>query len=38
MDNVLIVVDDLEAAKSFFIELGLELAGETRARDIRSTV
>lgn len=30
MDNVLIVVDDLEAAKSFFIELGLELAGETR--------
>jgi catechol 2,3-dioxygenase-like lactoylglutathione lyase family enzyme len=25
MDNVLIVVDDLEAAKSFFIELGLEL-------------
>jgi hypothetical protein len=29
MDNVLIVVDDLEAAKSFFIELGLELEGET---------
>src|SRR3954468_7481163 len=29
MDNVLIVVDDLEAAKSFFIELGLELQGET---------
>jgi catechol 2,3-dioxygenase-like lactoylglutathione lyase family enzyme len=28
MDNVLIVVDDLEAAKSFFIELGLELEGE----------
>src|SRR5438477_11159943 len=27
MDNVLIVVDDLEAAKSFFIELGLELEG-----------
>jgi hypothetical protein len=25
MDNVLIVVDDLEAAKAFFIELGLEL-------------
>ena len=23
MDNVLIVVDDLEAAKAFFIELGL---------------
>lgn len=29
MDNVLIVVDDLEAAKAFFVELGLELEGET---------
>src|SRR6476619_5003547 len=29
MDNVLIVVDDLEAAKAFFIELGLTLEGET---------
>ena len=29
MDNVLIVVDDLEAAKAFFGELGLELEGET---------
>src|SRR3954468_3249112 len=29
MDNVLIVVDDLDAAKSFFRELGLELEGET---------
>jgi catechol 2,3-dioxygenase-like lactoylglutathione lyase family enzyme len=29
MDNVLIVVDDLEAAKAFFAELGLELEGET---------
>jgi catechol 2,3-dioxygenase-like lactoylglutathione lyase family enzyme len=29
MDNVLIVVDDLEAAKAFFSELGLELEGET---------
>jgi catechol 2,3-dioxygenase-like lactoylglutathione lyase family enzyme len=28
MDNVLIVVDDLEAAKAFFIELGLRLEGE----------
>ena len=28
MDNVLIVVDDLEAVKSFFIELGLTLEGE----------
>ena len=27
MDNVLIVVDDLEAVKAFFIELGLELEG-----------
>lgn len=29
MDNVLIVVDDLEVVKSFFIELGLTLEGET---------
>src|SRR5213076_876175 len=29
MDNVLIVVDDLEVAKAFFLELGLELEGET---------
>jgi catechol 2,3-dioxygenase-like lactoylglutathione lyase family enzyme len=29
MDNVLIVVDDLEAAKGFFAELGMELEGET---------
>jgi catechol 2,3-dioxygenase-like lactoylglutathione lyase family enzyme len=29
MDNVLIVVEDLEAAKAFFAELGLELEGET---------
>ena len=28
MDNVLIVVDDLEAAKAFFAELGMELEGE----------
>src|SRR6187402_3366750 len=28
LDNVLIVVDDLEAAKAFFIELGLKLEGE----------
>ena len=32
MDNVLIVVDDLEAAKAFFIELGLKLEGETTGR------
>ena len=30
MDNVLIVVDDLEAAKAFFVELGMELEGETQ--------
>lgn len=29
MDNVLIVVDDLEAVKAFFIELGLAFEGET---------
>jgi catechol 2,3-dioxygenase-like lactoylglutathione lyase family enzyme len=28
MDNVLIVVDDLEAVKAFFIALGLELEGQ----------
>jgi catechol 2,3-dioxygenase-like lactoylglutathione lyase family enzyme len=49
MDNVLIVVDDLEAAKSFFIELGLELEGETHVegasvdrliglKDVRATL
>jgi catechol 2,3-dioxygenase-like lactoylglutathione lyase family enzyme len=30
MDNVLVVVDDLEAAKAFFAELGLEVDGETQ--------
>jgi catechol 2,3-dioxygenase-like lactoylglutathione lyase family enzyme len=29
MDNVLIVVDNLEAVKAFFAELGMELEGET---------
>jgi catechol 2,3-dioxygenase-like lactoylglutathione lyase family enzyme len=29
MDNVLIVVDDLEAVKAFFIQLGFEFEGET---------
>src|ERR1700742_3954265 len=28
MDNVLIVVEDLEGAKAFFTELGMELEGE----------
>lgn len=30
MDNVLIVVDDLDAAKAFFVELGMDLEGETQ--------
>ena len=30
MDNVLIVVEDLEAAKAFFAELGMELEGEAQ--------
>ena len=29
MDNVLIVVDDLEAVKAFFMELGLKVEGES---------
>jgi catechol 2,3-dioxygenase-like lactoylglutathione lyase family enzyme len=29
MDNVLIVVEDMEAAKAFFTELGMQLDGET---------
>ena len=30
MDNVAIVVDDLEAAIAFFVELGMELEGKAR--------
>jgi catechol 2,3-dioxygenase-like lactoylglutathione lyase family enzyme len=30
MDNVLIVVEELEAAKAFFAELGMELEGQTQ--------
>ena len=30
MDHVSVVVDDLEAAKAFFVELGMELEGETQ--------
>ena len=37
MDNVLIVVEDLEAAKAFFVELGMELEGQTRSRGRRWT-
>jgi hypothetical protein len=29
MDNVIVVVDDLEAMKAFFFELGMGLEGET---------
>lgn len=29
MDNVLIVVEDIEAAKAFFVEIGMEVDGET---------
>jgi catechol 2,3-dioxygenase-like lactoylglutathione lyase family enzyme len=29
MDNILLVVNDLEAAKAFFIQLGFELEGES---------
>lgn len=29
MDNVLIVVEDLDAAKAFFAEIGMEVEGET---------
>jgi len=29
MDNVLVVVDDLDAAIAFFVELGMELEGRT---------
>jgi len=30
MDNVLIVVEDLEAAKAFVTQLGMELEGQTQ--------
>src|SRR5438477_3505190 len=49
IDNVLIVVNDLEAVKAFFAELGMELEGETTVegpwvdsvvglRDVRSDI
>jgi catechol 2,3-dioxygenase-like lactoylglutathione lyase family enzyme len=40
MDNVLIVVSDIEAAKAFFAELGMELEGETQVEgpSVDSTV
>ncbi len=30
MDHVSVVVDDMQAAKAFFVELGMELEGEAR--------
>ena len=36
MDNVLIVVDDLEAAKAFFIELGLKLEARRQSKGLWS--
>ncbi len=36
MDNVLIVVDDLEATKAFFLELGLKLEGRRRSKGLWS--
>src|SRR3954447_10761710 len=40
MDNVLIVVEDLDAAKAFFTELGMELEGQTQVEgpSVDSTV
>ena len=40
MDNVLIVVEDLKAAKAFFAELGMELEGEAQVEgpEVDSTV
>jgi catechol 2,3-dioxygenase-like lactoylglutathione lyase family enzyme len=34
MDNVLIVVNDLDAATAFFAELGMELEGETQVEGL----
>lgn len=34
MDNVLIVVDDLEVTKAFFIDLGLRFEGETTVEGV----
>jgi catechol 2,3-dioxygenase-like lactoylglutathione lyase family enzyme len=38
MDNVGIVVDDLEAATAFFVELGMELEVRRQSRDVGWTV
>lgn len=34
MDNVLIVVDDLDAVVAFFVELGTELESKGPSRDV----
>jgi catechol 2,3-dioxygenase-like lactoylglutathione lyase family enzyme len=36
LDDVLIVVDDLEATKAFFTELGMELEGEATVEGLWS--
>ena len=36
MDNVLIVVDDLETVKAFFIELGLSSRARQQSKGLRS--
>jgi hypothetical protein len=36
IDNVLIVVDDLEAAKAFFIELGSSSRARRQSKGLRS--
>jgi catechol 2,3-dioxygenase-like lactoylglutathione lyase family enzyme len=38
MDHVSVVVDDLEAARAFFLELGMEPEGEGTIEDRGSTV
>ena len=38
MDHVSIVVDDLEAAIAFFLELGLELEARRPSKDMLSIV
>jgi catechol 2,3-dioxygenase-like lactoylglutathione lyase family enzyme len=38
MDNVGVVVDDLEAAIAFFVELGMDLEARSQSRDLRWTV
>jgi catechol 2,3-dioxygenase-like lactoylglutathione lyase family enzyme len=38
MDHVGVVVDDLEAATAFFVELGMELGGEAPVEGVGWTV